>query len=75
MNQSIKQFSAHLHFQQFCVQEANSRQFLLDPTGRTQPYSILVGAAEGAKKFVRWMMHSSRLAQFTLAKRLLYASE
>jgi hypothetical protein len=41
------------HIALFCVQEANSRQFLLDPTGRTQPYSILVGTAEGAKKFIQ----------------------
>jgi hypothetical protein len=41
------------HIALFCIQEANSRQFLLDHTDRTQPYSTLVGTAEGAKKFIQ----------------------
>ena len=63
------------HMALFCTQEASTRQYLLDPAGRTQPYPILIGTVEGARKFVRWMMYSSRLAQFALAKRLLYASK
>src|SRR6266487_3196593 len=40
------------HMALFCIQEASTRQFLLDPAGRIQPYSVLVGTVEGAKKFV-----------------------
>jgi hypothetical protein len=35
----------------------------------------LVGTNDNAKRFVRWMMFSSRLGQFALAKRLLFGGE
>jgi hypothetical protein len=41
----------------FCIQEASTRQFLLDSAGRIQPYSVLVGTVERAKKFVQWIMY------------------
>ena len=63
------------HMALFCIQEASTKQFLLDLAGRIQPYSVLVGTNKRAKKFVQWIMYSGRLAQFALAKRLLYVSK
>jgi hypothetical protein len=63
------------HMALFCVREAERRHFLHDSSGRSQPWTALVGTVDGAKCIVRWMMFSNRLRQFALAKRLLYAGE
>ena len=58
----------------FCPQEATCRNQLKDPAGRAVPYALLTGTNIGAKTFTKWIMLSGRLGQFSLAKRLLYAS-
>ena len=50
------------HMALFCTKEAGRRQHLHDNAGRTQPYWILVGTNDGAKRFVRWMMFSNQLS-------------
>jgi hypothetical protein len=61
------------HMALFCMYEADRRHLLHVSKKRT--YTQMVGTKDGAKHFVRWMMHSGRLAQFSLAKRLLYDSK
>ena len=61
------------HMALFCTYEADRRQQL--HVGKRRTYTQMVGTKEGAKSFVRWMMYLGRLAQFSLAKRLLYDSK
>jgi hypothetical protein len=61
------------HMALYCIYEAGRRHFF--HVGKKRTYTQLVGTNEGAKHFARWMMHSGRLKQFALAKRLLYDSE
>jgi hypothetical protein len=63
------------HMVTYCTQEARRRLHLTDNAGRIQPYHRLVGTCKEAQCFTKWMMFSNRLAQFTLAKRLLYNSK
>jgi len=63
------------HMVLFCTHETNRKSQLTDRNGRNWSYPQLVGVNEAVKGFVRWMMFSGRLGQFTLAKRLLYPSE
>jgi len=63
------------HMTQYCVIEGPRRSELRDRAGRVQAYPTLVGTKQGAKKFVRWMMVSGRLGQFSLARRLLFSGE
>jgi len=63
------------HMALFCTKEAGRRHYLQDNAGRAQPYQILVGTNNGARRFVQWMMFSNRLSQFALAKRLLFDSK
>ena len=57
----------------YCRHETDRRHYL--HIGKTRSYTQMVGTNEGAKHFVRWMMHTGRLRQFALAKRLLFDSE
>jgi hypothetical protein len=59
----------------FCNYEANHRHQLTDPEGKNQSFPQLVGSFKAVKGFVRWMMLSGRLGQFSLARRLLFPSE
>jgi hypothetical protein len=59
----------------YCTQEASRLLYLTDNADRTQPYHRLVGTSSGAQCFTKWVMFSNRLAQFTLAKLLLYDSK
>ena len=63
------------HMVIFCPREAGRRSQLADTAGRKWTYPQLVGMNEAAKCFVKWIMQSNRLSQFSLAKRLLYHSE
>jgi hypothetical protein len=63
------------HMTQYCAIEGPRRPELRDSAGRAQAYPTLVGTGQGAKTFVRWMMVSGRLGQFSLAKRLLFSGE
>jgi hypothetical protein len=63
------------HMALFCTQEIHRKQDLWDNIGRERAFSILTGTNKGAKHFVRWMMFSGRLGQFSLAKRLLFPGE
>ena len=57
----------------YCRHETDRRHYL--HIGKTRSYTQMVGTNEGTKHFVRWMMHTGRLRQFALAKRLLFDSE
>jgi hypothetical protein len=61
------------HMALFCMYRANRRHYL--HVGRNRTYTQMVGTKDRAKHFVHWMMYSGRLAQFSLAKRLLYNSK
>jgi hypothetical protein len=61
------------HMALLCTYEADRRHYL--HTGKKRTYTQIIGTREGAKHFVQWMMCSGRLAQFSLAKRLLYDSK
>jgi hypothetical protein len=61
------------HMALFCTYEADRRHYL--HAGKKRTYTQIIGTREGAKHFVRWMMYSGRLAQFSLAKRLLHDSK
>jgi hypothetical protein len=63
------------HITQYCAIEGPRRSELRDNAGRAQAYPTLVGTKQGAKLFVRWIMFSGRLGQFSLAKRLLFSGE
>lgn len=63
------------HMALFCNREANRRHQLTDPGGRAQSFPQLVGSIKAVKGFVRLMMLSGRLSQFSPAKRLLFPSE
>jgi len=63
------------HIALFCTKEADRRKELTDSKGRQLTYPQLVGANAAVKGFVRWMMFTGRLGQFSLAKRLLFHSE
>jgi hypothetical protein len=61
------------HMALFCTYKADQRHLLHVSKRRT--YTQMVETKDKAKHFVRWMMHLGRLAQFSLAKRLLYDSK
>ena len=63
------------HIALYCPIERHRKHELKDSAGRTQAFPALVGTNIGAKAFVRWMMLSNRLSQFSLARRLLFSSK
>jgi hypothetical protein len=63
------------HVTLFCTKETDCRSQLTDLAGRKWSYLQLIGDKEAVKSFTRWMMCSSRLSQFALAKRLLFYSK
>jgi hypothetical protein len=58
------------HIAVYYSREHNRRQLLR--TNRQISYHKLVGSNERAKNFTEWLIHSGRLGQFSLARRLLY---
>lgn len=61
------------HIALHCEKESIRREQLRQVAGLN--YDRLVGSCEGAKHFVRWLMLSRRLGQFSLARDLLYVQK
>jgi len=58
-----------------CADVAATRARLAGPGSRRKRHTAKGGQRVGARHFVQWIMHSGRLKQFALAKRLLFDSE
>ena len=68
-------FETPRHIVLYCIEEASRRGQLTDQASQKWTYKQLIGHAQATKGFARWMIGTSRLRQFALAKRLLYNSE